>query len=56
MYIFFTQMIKFRDKASAFWNTLQPMAKDFDNIETLQLTDVEVIFKTILSEYFNPLF
>ena len=35
-----------RDKATAFWHTLEPMAKDFDNIETLQLPDVEDILET----------
>ena len=35
----------FREKASAFWNALQPMAKEFENIETMQLADVEDILE-----------
>lgn len=26
-----------REKASAFWNTLEPMAKEFSNVATMQL-------------------
>ena len=34
-----------RDRASSFWNALQPMAKEFDNIESLQLADVEDVLE-----------
>ena len=34
-----------RDKASAFWNAMQPMAKEFENMETMQLPDVEDILE-----------
>ena len=35
-----------RERASAFWDTLEPMAKDFDNIESMQLSDVEDVLET----------
>ena len=34
-----------RDKASAFWTALQPMAKEFDNLDSLQLGDVEDVLE-----------
>ena len=35
-----------REMASSFWNTLEPVSKDFSRIDTLQLQDVEEVLET----------
>ena len=40
----------FREKASSFSSTMQPLAKDFENLDSLQILDVEVYLLTPLKD------
>ena len=35
-----------RDKASSFWNTLEPISNDFQNLNQMQLQDAEDVLET----------